>query len=121
MSKFKFRHARLISILVGLIAIVVDGGAGYKFYAGTWRAPVARLERSPPSRGSNAKAAVTTSPSLLHWGRAARRGTSVRAPGRGSRRARGLCHGQVPGPSPRACSSASSSRSRFPAVRGTVK
>jgi hypothetical protein len=31
MSKFKSRNARLISVLVGLIAIVVDGGAGYKF------------------------------------------------------------------------------------------
>lgn len=31
MSKFKFRHARLLTVLAALVAIVVDGGAGYKF------------------------------------------------------------------------------------------
>jgi len=31
MSKFKFRHARLLTIVAALVAIVVDGGAGYKF------------------------------------------------------------------------------------------
>jgi hypothetical protein len=31
MSRFKFRHARLLTIVAALVAIVVDGGAGYKF------------------------------------------------------------------------------------------
>lgn len=31
MSKFKFRYLRLLPVIAALVAIVVDGGAGYKF------------------------------------------------------------------------------------------
>jgi hypothetical protein len=30
-SKFKFRHARLVTAIVALVAIVVDSGAAHKF------------------------------------------------------------------------------------------
>jgi hypothetical protein len=29
-SKFKFRHARLLTVIAALVAIVVDSGAGFK-------------------------------------------------------------------------------------------
>jgi hypothetical protein len=31
LSKFKFRHARLFTAIVALVAIVVDSGAAHKF------------------------------------------------------------------------------------------
>ena len=31
MSKFKFRYAKLIITAAALVALVVDGGAGFKF------------------------------------------------------------------------------------------
>lgn len=31
MSKFKFRHARLLTVIAALVAIVVDSGAAHKF------------------------------------------------------------------------------------------
>jgi hypothetical protein len=30
-SKFKFRHAKLLTSVVALVAIIVDSGAGHKF------------------------------------------------------------------------------------------
>ena len=30
-SKFKFRHARLLTVIAALVAIVVDSGAAHKF------------------------------------------------------------------------------------------
>ena len=30
-SKFKFRHAKLLTSIVALVAIIVDSGAGHKF------------------------------------------------------------------------------------------
>jgi hypothetical protein len=31
MSKFKFRHAKLLTAIVAIVAIIVDSGAGFKF------------------------------------------------------------------------------------------
>jgi hypothetical protein len=31
MSKFKFRHARLLTAIAAVVAIVVDSGAAHKF------------------------------------------------------------------------------------------